>query len=77
MKIINMSDHFRTGSALLEFLAGRLGAPECWPNECRVKSTIIRASRTKHITPSETAASRSPMEDTRSHLTSTKPNRYE
>jgi hypothetical protein len=25
--------HFKAGSALSEFMAGRLGAPDCWPNE--------------------------------------------
>jgi hypothetical protein len=25
--------HFRAGSALREFVAGRLGAPGCWPND--------------------------------------------
>jgi hypothetical protein len=25
--------HLKAGSALTEFLAGRLGAPGCWPNE--------------------------------------------
>jgi hypothetical protein len=29
------SSHFTAGSALLEFLAGRLGAPGCWPEEAR------------------------------------------
>lgn len=27
------ASHFRAGSALLEFIAGRLGAPACWPSE--------------------------------------------
>lgn len=28
--------HFKAGSALREFIAGRLGSPGCWPNEsCR------------------------------------------
>ena len=31
------SSHFRAGSALLEFIAGRLGAPACWPNESNRK----------------------------------------
>jgi len=29
----NSSSHFSCGSALLEFLAGKLGAPGCWPDE--------------------------------------------
>ena len=27
------ASHFKAGSALREFIAGRLGAPACWPNE--------------------------------------------
>lgn len=27
------SSHFSPGSALLEFMAGKLGAPGCWRNE--------------------------------------------
>ena len=42
MKTTNMSDHLRTGSALVEFLADRLGAPDCWPDDCNVKPTVIR-----------------------------------
>jgi hypothetical protein len=40
MRTMNMAEHFRTGSALLEFLAGRLGAPDCWPNDCKVQATV-------------------------------------
>lgn len=29
----NPLSHFSFGSALLEFLAGKLGAPGCWPDE--------------------------------------------
>ena len=29
----NSSAHFSFGSALLEFMAGKLGAPGCWPGE--------------------------------------------
>lgn len=29
----NSSFHFSFGSALLEFMAGKLGAPGCWPAE--------------------------------------------
>jgi len=28
----NAFSHFSFGSALLEFIAGKLGAPGCWPN---------------------------------------------
>jgi hypothetical protein len=34
--------HFETGSALREFMAGRLGAPSCWPDENRRTSTFLR-----------------------------------
>ena len=36
--------HFRAGSALREFLAGRLGAPACWPNESYRKLVPARVS---------------------------------
>jgi hypothetical protein len=36
-------------SALFEFMAGRLGSPEWWPNDCKVKPTVIRVRRTKHV----------------------------
>lgn len=29
----NSFSHFSFGSALLEFMAGKLGAPGCWPDE--------------------------------------------
>jgi hypothetical protein len=29
----NSLSHFSFGSALLEFMAGKLGAPGCWPDE--------------------------------------------
>jgi hypothetical protein len=40
----NAAAHFKAGSALLEFIAGRLGAPACWPNESRRKHLAPRAS---------------------------------
>jgi len=30
-------NHFKAGSALREFIAGRLGAPACWPDGRRRK----------------------------------------
>jgi hypothetical protein len=57
MKTMNMAEHFRTGSALREFLAGRLGAPACWTNDCKAKATVSRAHRTKHVTRPIPAAS--------------------
>ena len=36
------------GSALFEFRAGRI-APESWPNDCKVKPTVVRGRRTKHV----------------------------
>jgi hypothetical protein len=36
-------------SALSEFMAGRLGSPKWWPNDWKVKPTIIRVRRTKHV----------------------------
>ncbi len=53
MKTIKMSDHLQAGSALAEFLAGRLGAPECWPANCEVKPTVIAAARRKLQTAAE------------------------
>jgi hypothetical protein len=47
---MNMSDYFRAGSALREFLAGRLGAPECWPNDYKGQPAVTRLPRTKHLT---------------------------
>jgi hypothetical protein len=38
----NASAHFTAGSALSEFLAGRLGAPSCWPDESHPTSTLLR-----------------------------------
>ena len=67
MKTMNMPDRFGTGSALVEFLAGRLGAPECWPDDGKVKATVIRGRGMKHGTPCEEATSRS-LTNTRSHL---------
>jgi len=58
MKTMNISDHFRAGSALLEFLADRLGAPNCWPNDCKVKTTVFRMRKAKHVTVSGPIASR-------------------
>jgi len=49
MKETNVPNHFEAGTALAEFLAGRLGAPECWPNDCKVKPTVIRIRRSKQM----------------------------
>jgi hypothetical protein len=38
----NASAHFKAGSALSEFMAGRLGAPGCWPDESYRKSALLR-----------------------------------
>jgi hypothetical protein len=38
----NASAHFETGSALSEFMAGRLGAPGCWPDENHRTRTFLR-----------------------------------
>jgi hypothetical protein len=57
MKTINIPDHFRTGSALIEFLAGRLGTPECWTNDCKAKATVSHVRGTQHVTRSIPAAS--------------------
>jgi hypothetical protein len=35
------ASHFRAGSALLEFMAGRLGALACWPNETKLLSSRV------------------------------------
>jgi hypothetical protein len=50
MKAIKLFDHFQTRSALAEFLAGRLGAPECWPSDCKVKPSLIHLRRSKEMT---------------------------
>ena len=50
METTNMSDHFRIDSALVEFLTGRLGAPDCWPDHWNVKPPVIRARRTEQVT---------------------------
>jgi hypothetical protein len=39
----NVSGYFTAGSALAEFMAGRLGAPGCWPDESHRKSVFLRA----------------------------------
>lgn len=40
----NSSSHFSFGSALLEFMAGKLGAPGCWPGETNCgRHTDLRA----------------------------------
>lgn len=57
MKTMNMAEHFRTGSALLEFLGGRLGAPACWANDFKPKATVSRVRRTQHVTRSIPVAS--------------------
>lgn len=36
--------HFEAGSALRDFMAGRLGAPGCWPNESYRKRISVPAS---------------------------------
>jgi hypothetical protein len=56
MKTMNTRNHFRAGSALAEFLAGRLGAPDCWPNDCKIEPTLIRVSRMEGVTLSKAAA---------------------
>ena len=71
MKTMNTPKHFGTGSTLAEFLAGRLGAPECWPNDFKVKTNVIRARRTKQVTLSKAAESRSLKNP---HVTSPTPN---
>jgi hypothetical protein len=38
------SGHFKVGSALSEFMAGRLGAPGCWPDKNRGRSILSRAA---------------------------------
>jgi hypothetical protein len=48
MNSTNMPDYFSAGSALREFLAGRLGAPECWPDGCKFKTPAIRNQRLVH-----------------------------
>jgi len=45
-----MSDRFRADSALVQFLQGRLGAPECWPDGGTVKPAVIRNRQAKHLT---------------------------
>ncbi len=39
----NASAHFKAGSALREFMAGRLGAPGCWPDENHLTTTFQRS----------------------------------
>lgn len=41
-------DHFAAGSALRAFIAGRLGAPACWPNESSRKLVPARVSDDAH-----------------------------
>jgi hypothetical protein len=48
MKTMNMPDAAQAGSALVEFLAGRLGAPECWPNDNIIQPAVNRVR--KHLT---------------------------
>jgi hypothetical protein len=38
----NGSVHFKAGSALSEFMAGRLGAASCWPEENHRMSAFLR-----------------------------------
>jgi hypothetical protein len=57
MKTINIPDHFRNSSTLFEFLAGELGAPDCWTNDCKAKATFSRGRRNQHVTGSIPAAS--------------------
>jgi hypothetical protein len=42
--VFNASAHFTAGSALSEFMAGRLGAPGCWPDDGHRNSTLFRGS---------------------------------
>ena len=35
--------YLSAGSALLDFIAGRLGAPGCWPNDNYSRSFVTRA----------------------------------
>jgi hypothetical protein len=37
----NAFAHLEAGSALSEFMAGRLGAPSCWPDENHLTSTFL------------------------------------
>jgi len=55
------SAQLHADSALSEFMAGRLGSPKWWPNDWKVKPTIIRVRRTKHVARLSPAASRSLM----------------
>jgi hypothetical protein len=50
MKTKRVSNGFRSGSALVDFLAGRLGAPECWPNDCETTPNVYRVRRSEHLT---------------------------
>jgi hypothetical protein len=50
MKIKNVRNRFRAGSALVDFLAGRLGAPECWPDEIESTPTVDRVRQSKYLT---------------------------
>lgn len=49
METTNMSHHFRIDSALVEFLMGRLGAPDSWPDHWNVKPIVIQARRTEQV----------------------------
>jgi len=40
----NTAAHFKVGSALHEFMAGRLGAPGCWPNKIPRKQAVADGS---------------------------------
>lgn len=46
MKLMSMPDRLQSGSALAEFLAGRLGAPECWPDPHEQPPNFIRGRET-------------------------------
>jgi hypothetical protein len=50
MKIKNIRNRFQAGSALVDFLAGRLGAPECWADEFESRPTVDRVRQSKHLT---------------------------
>jgi hypothetical protein len=43
------SAQLHADSALSDFMAGRLGSSEWWPNDWKVKPTVIRVRRTKHV----------------------------
>jgi ribosomal subunit interface protein len=70
MKTINMPHHFGTGSALVEFLAGRLGAPECWPDDYKVKAALATAqsNRVRHVERQHRGRAHIPARDERNTI---------